>query len=155
MPGAVLVTGTDTCWEGAIVVRLESPLRSIIRSTTRVLLGEAALRFLGDGFLGEGGFLPGTDTPEGALLVRRGTRGGIVIRPMRERVGLGFSGLETSIPVTPGPLRALRALRFLGAGIPSMGAVRLGGCPVPRLPGGGGGGAPGAAVIGAFTRALA
>ena len=83
MPGAVLVTGTDTCWEGAIVVRLESPLRSIIRSTTRVLLfGEAALRFLGDGFLGDVGlgaftgkltplrfavnfgcFLPGTDIP--------------------------------------------------------------------------------------------
>ena len=139
MPGAVLVTGTDTCWEGAIVVRLESPLRSIIRSTTRVLLfGEAALRFLGDGF-GDGGFLPGTDTPEGALLVRRGTRGGIVIRPMA-RVNFGFSGLETSIAVgIDTPLRALRALRFIGAGIPSIGAVCLGGCPVPRLPGGAGG----------------
>ena len=118
-----------------------------MRSTTRAL-GEALL------FLGDGGFLPGIDTPEGVVLVRRGFFGGIVTRPMGERVGLGFSGLETSIPVTPGPPRALRALRFFGAGTPSMGTV-LGGCPVPRLPGGGGGGAPGDTVIGALTRTLA
>ena len=123
IPGAVLVTGTDTCWEGAIVVRPESPplpLRSIMRSTTRVL-GEA-LRFFGDGFWGEGGFLPGIDTPEGELLVRRRARGGIAIRPMA-RVNFGFSGLETSIAVGfDRPARA-RALRFFGAGTPSIGAV--------------------------------
>ena len=127
-PGDVLVTGTETCCVGAIVVRPESRPRSTTRSTTRVLVfGDAALGF-GDAalvFFGEGLGFAGIETPVGALFV-----------------SVGFCVLTAGIDTPLGPVRVSRrfvpaietplglvSVSFRGAGTPSIGTVgwRLGG----------------------------
>ena len=125
-PGAVLVTGTETCCVGAIVVLPES--RPTTRSTTRALVfGDAALGF-GDaalGFFGEGLGFAGIETPVGALFVSVGFRtltAGIDTPLGPVRVSRRF------VPAIETPLGLVR-VSFRGAGTPSIGTVgwRLGG----------------------------
>ena len=131
-PGAVLVTGTETCCVGAIVVRPESLPRSTTRSTTRALVfgdealvfGDAALVFFGEG-LGFVTFLPGIETPVGALFVSVG------FRTLTAGIDTPLGGLRVIcrrfLPAIETPLGPVR-VSFRGAGTPSIGTVgwRLG-----------------------------
>ena len=122
-PALVVVTGTLTCWVGAIVVGPPlSRTRSMILSRGS-RLGE---RFRGFGAAGAGFVtFPGIDTPVDALFVS------VVFCVLTAGIDTPLGPVRVSrrfVPAIETPL-GLVCVSFRGAGTPSIGTVgwRLGG----------------------------